>query len=95
MATSEPNLDIDVEEGKLPCVICRPELDHNGMPCWNCWCVTRANAEKLEKLCEALDDIEWVEDVDVNGEYTTRRWRPGMEIKSKVTRLVASAREKL
>lgn len=41
----------------VPCCICNAEADHNGMPCWKCWCETRAKLKSTEQERAAADEV--------------------------------------
>jgi hypothetical protein len=48
-------------------------------------------AKALDEACDLIDQIsglEWMEEVDVNGEYVTTHWRPGAEMKAEVERIL-------
>lgn len=38
---------------RVPCCVCNPRADHNGMPCWKCWCEVRAERKRLREALVA------------------------------------------
>ena len=84
------NWDTELRE----CVYCPVcafgfDADHSD-PDGNYSCPACAEV-RLRQAFGELSRLEWIEEVDVNGEYTTTKWRHGQQMKEEVAKIIKSA----